>query len=91
MKAWWDQEVKQAIKVRKEACRAHRKARKCCGQQPNEAKEREVQELWAPYQEKKKIAKELVSRKRREETQVLLEEFAGKTCYSNAKFWQKAK
>ena len=64
MKAWWDQEVKQAIKAGNKACRAHQKARKHCGQQPNEAKEREVQELWVQYQEKKKIAKELVSRKK---------------------------
>ena len=43
--------------------------------------------LWEQYQEKKKMAKDLVRKKRREEREALLKENIGKGGYCSAKFW----
>ena len=57
-----------AIRIRKEACRAHRRGKKLHEQQPEVVGENEMKDLWERYhQEKKKMAKDLVRKKRREE------------------------
>ena len=53
--------------------------------------ENEVKDLWERYQEKKKMAKDLVRKKRREERDVLFKECIGKGGCCSAKFWEKAK
>ena len=50
-----------------------------------------MKDLWERYHEKKKIANDLVTKKRREEREVLLKECTGKGRYCSAKFWEKAK
>ena len=50
-----------------------------------------MKDLWERYQEKKKMAKDLVRKKRREEREVLLKECIEKGGYCSAKFWEKAK
>ena len=90
LKGWWDGEVKEAIKARKEACRTLRKRKKLYEQCPNEASGNEVH-LWRDYQEKKRIAKDLVRKKRRKEREALIKDCQGKGGYYSAKFWEKAK
>ena len=51
----------------------------------------EVQDLWRDYQEKKRLAKELVRKKRGEERETLLKECQRKGGYYGAKFWEEAK
>ena len=60
LKGWWDGKVK-------EVCRTLRKRKKLYAQCPNETLGNEIKDLERDYQEKKRIAKELVKKKRREE------------------------
>ena len=48
---WWDGEVKEAIKARKETCRTLRKRKRLYEQCPNEASGNEVQDLERDHQE----------------------------------------
>ena len=82
---------KEAMIARKEACRTLRKRKRLYEQCPNEALGNEVQDLWRDYQEKKRIAKELVRKKREKEREALLKECQAKGGYFSAKFWEKAK
>ena len=69
------------------------KNKKFCEQCPNEASGNEVQDLWRDYQEKKRIAKELVRKKRREEREALIKECQGIEREANIvkMIWEKAK
>ena len=53
----WDEEVKEAIKRRKQACREHRKCRNLHERFPNMVTEETVKEKWADYLKQKGIAK----------------------------------
>ena len=57
------------------------KEKKLYEQCPNEASGIEVQDLERDYQEKKRIAKELVKKKRWEEREALIKECQGKGGY----------
>ncbi len=91
MKRWWDGEVKEAIKRRKQTCRDHRKSRALHQRFPGVIKEEMVNEKWTEYQKQKRIAKDLVRKKRDEEREAVLEDARSKGGYNSAVFWKSAK
>ena len=72
--SWWDKEVKEAIKRRKQACREHRKCRNLHDSFPDMVTEETVKEKWADYLKQKGFAKDVVRKKREEEREAVLEE-----------------
>ena len=89
--AWWDDEVKEAIRRRKEACRVHRKFSRLRKSFPGAISSDMVEEKWAEYLEMKQIAKELVAQKRRKERDEVLDEFRKSGGYGSSYFWKKVK
>ena len=88
---WWDEEVKEAIKRRKEACRVHRKYDRLSKAFPNAIPTSLVEEKWVQYMEEKQNAKELVRKKRQKERDEVLEEFRKTRGYGGSFFWNKVK
>ena len=72
--SWWDEEVKEAIKRRKQACRDHTKCRNLHERFPDMVTEKTVKEKWADSLKQKGIAKDVVRKKREEEREAVLEE-----------------
>ena len=87
----WDEEVKEAIKSRKQACREHRKCRNLHERFPYMVTEETVKEKWANYLKQKGMAKYVVRKKREEERKAVLEEARVGGGYNSTVFWQRAK
>ena len=66
-KDWWSQEVRDAIDVRRVACRALRAARR------NSEGERKMLECWESYRKKRRDVKNIVKREKRSRRKVLVE------------------
>ena len=61
--SWWDEEVKEAIKKRREACREHRKYSRLNQSFPEVIAREKVEEKWEKYLQAKQNAKDLVAEK----------------------------
>ena len=72
---WWDEEVKEAILRRKEACRQHRKYNRLREAFPEVISREKVEEKLVAYLEMKQVAKDLVAKKRLQERDEVLREF----------------
>ena len=86
-----DEEVKEANKRRKQACRGHRKCRNLHECFPDMVTEETAKEKWEDYLKQKRIAKDVVRTKREEEREAVLEEARLGGGYNSTVFWQRAK
>lgn len=84
-KKWWDQEVKDAIKIRKKYCKSHRKAIK----EGNTSEE--VNEKWETYSKQKEITKQLIAKKIREMNKKIETEIKSAGRGAGKKFWNYIK
>ena len=73
-RGWWDEEVKTAIKRRREASRAHRLCKKLAGSSPGVVSEELVRKKWEEYLVLKQLAKDLVKEKMLKEREDILNE-----------------
>ena len=89
--SWWDEEVKEAIKKRREACREHRKYSRLNQSFPEVIAREKVEEKWEKYLQAKQNAKDLVAEKRKQERDEVLEEFEKTGGYGGSYFWRKVK
>lgn len=90
-KGWWDEEVKAAVKQRREASRAHRLYKKLAGSFPGVVSEDVVKKKWEEYLLLKQVAKDMVRNKMRKEREDILEEMRSAGGYNSRAFWQRAK
>ena len=67
---WWDEEVEEAVKKRKERCRLHRRACRVGGDSCERTKLR-----WREYQQAKEEAKEMIAKKIHERNQIMIQSF----------------
>ena len=72
--AQWDEEVREAINRRREACRVHRKYKRLARAFPEAIPKKKVEESWTVYLDRKRIAQDNVKRKRQKEWDEGLEE-----------------
>ena len=63
--SWWDEEAKEAVKKRKEACREHRKYSRLNKSFPEVIAKEKVEEDWGTYLQAKQNAKDLVAEKKK--------------------------
>ena len=91
LNSWWDKEVKEAIKQRKEACRKHRRYAKLNERFPEIIRAEDVEERWKSYQRQKERAKETIKKKRGEDRERALAQFRKEGKYNSAFFWGRAK
>ena len=89
--SWWDEEAKEAIKKRREACREHRKYSRLNQSFPEVIAREKVEEKWEAYLQAKQNAKDLVAEKRKQERDEVLEEFEKTGGYGGSYFWRKVK
>ena len=87
--SWRDEEVKEAIKKRREACREHRKHSRLNKSFPEVIAKEKVEEKWATYLQAKQNAKDLVAEKRKQERDEVLEEFEKTGGYGAVIFGEK--
>ena len=73
-RGWWDEEVKAAIKRRREACRAHRHCKKLAASFPGVISEEQIRKKWEEYLALKRVAKDLVKEKMLKEREDILKE-----------------
>jgi len=90
-KGWWDDEVKEAVKRRREASRTHRFYKKLSVGFPDIISQEIVKTKWESYLQLKQAAKELVKQKMEKERAQILEEMRAGGGYNSAKFWRRAK
>ena len=88
---WWDEEVKEAILRRKEACRQHRKYNLLREAFPEVISREKVEEKWMAYLQMKQVSKDLVAKKRLQERDEVLREFRNSGGYGSSYFWKKVK
>ena len=90
-KGWWDVEVKQAIKLRREASRVHRFYKKLSADFPGVITQDVVKVKWENYLRLKQAAKELVKQKMEKERAQILDEMRKTGGYNSRFFWRRAK
>ena len=73
-KGWWDDEVKQALKLRKEASRTHRFYKKLAADFPEVISQEVVRSKWEEYLRLKHVARDLVKHKMEKERVEILQE-----------------
>ena len=88
---WWDEEVKEAINRRREACRVHRKYSSLARALPEAVPKEKVEESWRVYLDRKRIAQDIVKRKRQKEWEEVLEEFRKNGGFGRGYFLGKVK
>ena len=86
----WDEEVKDAIKKQREACREQRKYNRLSKSFPEVITGEKVEEKWETYLQMKQKAKDLVAEKRQQERNVVLDEFRKTGGYGGSFFWKKS-
>ena len=89
-KGWWDDEVKQAVKVRKEASREHRFYKKMAVAFPGLVSQEVVKAKWDDYLRLKQVAKDLVKQKMEKERADILREMKTSGGYNSRFFWSRA-
>ena len=62
-RGWWDEEVKAAVKRRREACRAQRHCKKLAASFPEVISEEQIRKKREEYLALKRVAKDLVKEK----------------------------
>ena len=90
-KGWWDDEVKQAIRLRKEASRSHRFYKKLSVDFPEVISQELVKSKWDDYVRLKHVAKDLVKQKMEKERAEILREMKACGGFNSGFFWRKAK
>ena len=73
-RGWWDEEVKAAVKRRREACRANRHCKKLAASLSGVISEEQIRKKWEEYLALKRVAKDLVKEKMMKECEDILKE-----------------
>ena len=89
--AWMNEEIKETINRRREACRAHRKDSRLARAFPEAITKGKVEEHWRLYLDTKRKSQDIVKRKRQKERDEVLEEFRKNGGYGSGYFLGKVK
>ena len=90
-KGWWDDEVKQAVKLRREASRTHRFYKKLSINFPEAISQEVVKSKWDEYLHLKHEARDLVKEKMEKEREDILKEMKKCGGFNSGFFWHRAK
>lgn len=90
-KGWWDDEVKQAVKLRREASRTHRFYKKLSANFPGAISQEVVKSKWDEYLHLKHVARDLVKEKMAKEREDILKEMKECGGFNSGVFWRRAK